>query len=167
MKVVLIAAIGKNRELGKNNKLIWPIKDDLFRFSQETKGHTVIVGRKTLESIPKGLPGRTVIAVSREPKIKNADHTFKSVEQAITYARAKNIGKGFKDKLFIIGGAQVYADAMKFADELDLTIIDAEEPGADTFFPVYEDLFYCRQQINMQEGDLAYKFTRWVKKDRS
>jgi dihydrofolate reductase len=123
----IIAAIGQRRELCKNNALLWAIPDDLKRFKQLTMGHPIIMGRKTFESIGRPLPGRTNLVVSRSGL---------SLEEALTQAQRAPGGK----EIFVIGGAQIYEQALPLADKLYLTIIDASDKDADIFFPAYENI---------------------------
>lgn len=133
-----IAATGKNRELGKGNRLLWAIPEDLKRFKALTDGHPIIMGRKTFESLPRRpLPGRTNIVVTRNANW-SAEGALRagSIEEAIELA--KNALGG--DEIFVIGGAEIYAAALPHVDILDLTLIDAAAE-ADAFFPAYEALF--------------------------
>jgi len=126
--ISIIAAIGKNGELGKNNDLIWHLPNDLKRFKQVTAGHHVIMGRKTYESLGRPLPNRTNIIITR-----NADYKAKgciivhSLEEAINAAKEDT-------NPYILGGAEIYKQAIQIADYLDLTHVDAAL-DADAFFP--------------------------------
>jgi dihydrofolate reductase len=137
----LIAAIGKgNRALGKDNQLIWHIPEDLKRFKALTLGHPVIMGRKTWESLPekfRPLPGRQNIVITRQNDY-HAEGAIvsNSLEDAIISAQ-KTEGV---DELFIIGGGELYKEALPFANKLYLTLIDEEKEG-DVFFPAFEDRF--------------------------
>jgi dihydrofolate reductase len=130
--ISIIAGIGKNRELGAENKLLWNIPEDLKWFREKTDSHPVIMGRKTYESIGRLLPHRPNLIITR-------DDTFSvpggiichSLDEAIV--KAKNIDQ---TEIFIIGGANVYTQAIKIADKLYLTIVDADF-HADTYFPEY------------------------------
>lgn len=127
--ISLIAAIGKNNELGKDNTLIWQMPADMKFFRETTKGHAIIMGRKTFESIGKALPNRKNIVITRDKKYKK-----ESVEIAHSLIEALKMAN-IKDEVFIIGGAEIYKQAMDFADKLYITHIDAEDKKADTFFP--------------------------------
>lgn len=126
----MIAVIGKNRELGKDNHLVWNIPSDLKRFRDITRGHAVIMGRKTLESIGHPLPDRKNIVITHQKVIPGVTVTS-SLDEAIAQA-----GEG---EVFIIGGASVYAQGIAKADRLYLTLVDAAAPSADAFFPAYPD----------------------------
>lgn len=131
--ISLIAAIGKNNELGKQGKLLWSLPADMKHFKETTSGHPVIMGRKTFESIGKPLPNRKNIVITRDKKYQHdgIDITH-SLNEALSRARTTLA----QDKeIFIIGGAEIYEQAMPFANKLYITHIDAEDKKADTFFP--------------------------------
>ncbi len=135
-RVSIIAAIGKNRELGKNGDLIWRISADLKHVKDLTMGHPLIMGRKTYESIGKPLPGRTMIVVTRGNTPIPGCIVKNSLEDALIEAKAID-----PNEVFIFGGAQLYEQALPVTDRLHLTRIDAEDPEADTFLPPYKDTF--------------------------
>src|SRR3989338_10723261 len=133
--VSAIAAIGKNRELGKRSDLIWRIPDDLKRLKALTTGHVVIMGRKTYESIGRPLPNRTNIIVTRNP-----DFTAPGCLVATSVPDALDLAREHEtEEIFILGGAEIYTQALPFTDRLYLTIVDATDPEADTFFPDYSE----------------------------
>ena len=139
-RICAVVAIGKNRELGKNGKLLWHIPDDLKRFKRLTLGHPLIMGRKTFESIVGyvggPLSGRTNIVITRNSTWRYPDViVMPTLETAIEKAKELDF-----EEIHIGGGAQVYEQALPFINKLYLTLIDAEG-DADTFFPPYEDLF--------------------------
>ena len=130
-----IAAIGKNRELGKNDKLIWRIPEDMKHFIALTTGHPVIMGRKTFESIGKPLPGRTNIVITRNQDYQSLGCiVVQTIEDAIAEA-----GKHDQNEIFIIGGGEIYNLAFGLTDRLYLTIVDAEDKNANVFFPDYSN----------------------------
>lgn len=162
MKVILIAAIGKNREIGLNNELIWRISDDMQHFREQTRDQTVIMGMNTYKSIGRILKHRTNIILSRSDiKIPNAI-VATTVLDVLLYAKSMLL-----EKVFVIGGGSIYKEFMPFATELYLTKIDAEEPKADSFFPEYEQDFYERHNVPYcdEKTGLNYSFTRYIKKD--
>lgn len=133
-RVSIIAAIGKNRELGRRNELIWRIREDLQRFKKITTNHPIIMGRKTYESIGKPLPERTNIVVTRSVKEIPGCVVTHSFEAALELAQ-----KIDPEEVFVIGGAELYAQAVPFADRMYLTLIESEVADADVFFPPYKD----------------------------
>jgi len=130
MKLSIIAALGKNNEIGKGNQLLCHLPADLKRFKSITTGHTVIMGRKTFESLPNGaLPNRRNIVISRNPElIVEGAEVYSSLDQALL----KCIDEA---EVFITGGAQIYKQALPVADKLYITKIHAAFPEADAFFP--------------------------------
>lgn len=124
----IIAAIGQNNALGKDNQLIWHLPADLKRFKKVTSGHHVIMGRKTFESLGKPLPNRTTIIISRD-KNYHADGciTVNSLTEAIKAAQND-------DNPYILGGAEIYKQSMDIADVLDLTFVH-QAFEADVYFP--------------------------------
>ena len=126
--ITIIAAIANNNALGKNNQLIWHLPADLKRFKTTTSGHHIIMGRKTFESLKKALPNRTNIIITRS-KNYNAENCIvvNSLHKALLAAKDDS-------KPYILGGAQIYKQAIKFADRLDITFVH-HEFEADAFFP--------------------------------
>ncbi len=151
--ISIIAVIGKNRELGKDNKLLWHIPEDLKRFKQLTLGHPIIMGHTTYKSIGRPLPGRTNIVISRnhDLDLKNCLLAH-SIEEAI--AKAKNIDQ---EEIFIIGGGKIYTQTINLADRLYLTIV-AATADADTFFPDYHQFTKIISCHSGQSGNLKYKY---------
>lgn len=144
--VSIIAAIGENRELGKNNRLLWDIPEDMGHFRSITRGHAVIMGRKTYESIGHALPDRPNIVITRDDTFTTPDGCFiaHSLEEALELGKEKE-----ETELFIIGGANIYQQAIDSADKLYLTVVHQSFPDADTFFPDYSRF---SQIISRKEG---------------
>ena len=131
--ITIIAAVAKNRAIGYKNKLIYWLPNDLKRFKQLTTGHTIIMGRNTFLSLPKGaLPNRRNIVLSRTQKDFPGCDTYASLKEALAHCTPD-------EDVYIIGGASVYKQAMPLADRLWLTEIDDVPEEADTFFPDYSD----------------------------
>lgn len=129
MILSIIAAIARNRAIGFENKLLYRLPNDLKRFKALTTGHTIIMGRKTFESLPKGaLPNRRNIVLSRQGIQPEGTERFASLEAALAACRAD-------EEVFIIGGASVYREALPLADKLCITHIDGIPGQADAFFP--------------------------------
>lgn len=129
-ELTIIVAAGEDNAIGKNNDLIWHLSDDLKRFKAITNGHHIIMGRKTFESFPKPLPNRTHIVITRQDNYKVPDGVIvvNSMADAIDAARKDG-------RPFIIGGGEIYKQAMDVADKLELTRVHASFENADTFFP--------------------------------
>lgn len=131
-KVSIIAAIAENRAIGKDNKLLWHIPEDLARFKKITFNHPVIMGRTTFKSLGKPLPYRINIVVTRNKNYQvEGCLIVNSLEEAIRQACEND-----EKEIFIIGGGQIYEQAIKFADKLYLTVVKGNFE-ADTFFPDY------------------------------
>jgi len=164
-RICAVVAIGKNRELGLEGKLLWHIPDDLKRFKQLTLGHPVIMGRKTFESIlgytqGKPLSGRTNIVVTRDPEWSYEGVLVAStLEEAL--AKAKELDT---DEIHIGGGAQIYEQALPYIDKLYLTLVD-DEKKADTFFPEYEKEF--TKKVFEEEREWNGLKYRWVDLERT
>jgi dihydrofolate reductase len=161
--VAAIAAIGKNRVLGKENKLLWHIPDDLKRFKQLSEGHPIILGRKTFESIVgylgKPLPNRQNIVVTRD-----ADWKYEGVITASTVEEALEKAKALDQEWITIGGgAQIYEAAMPYTTRLCMTLIEAEAEG-DTFFPEYEAEF--TEEVFREEREWNGLKYAWVDLER-
>lgn len=131
-RISIIAAIGKNRELGKGNDLIWRVSPDLKRVKELTMGHPIIMGRKTFESIGRPLPGRTNIVVTSAQMCIEGCLVFNTFEKALEAARAVD-----EEEIFIFGGASIYEVSLPFVDRLYLTLVDAYDSHADVYFPEY------------------------------
>ena len=133
MKVNMIAAVARNRAIGFENKLIYWLPNDLKRFKQLTTGHTVVMGRRTFESLPKGaLPNRRNCVLTRSIHSLPGCECFASWDEFIATCSAD-------EDIYIIGGASLYKELLGVADRLCLTEIDDTPANADTFFPDYSD----------------------------
>lgn len=126
--IIMIAAAAENNALGKNNDLVWHLPDDFKRFKKLTSGHHIIMGRKTFESFPKLLPNRTHIIITRQ-KDYQPQHCIvvDSIEKALEFIPEE-------DDVFIIGGGEIYKQALDYTDVIELTRVHASF-DADTFFP--------------------------------
>lgn len=133
--IVLIAAVAKNRVIGRDNQLLWNIPEDMAHFKALTQGHPVLMGRKTWESLPprfRPLPGRRNIVISRQ-----ADYVAAGAETAGSLeAGLALLAPG--EKLFVIGGAEIYEQALPFATQMELTEVDLA-PDGDAWFPAFAD----------------------------
>ena len=131
--ISIIAAVAANRAIGFENKLIYWLPNDLKRFKALTTGHTIIMGRHTFESLPKGaLPNRRNVVLSKSRQEFPGCDTYKSLEEAI-----ESCGKD--EDIYIIGGAHVYEQALPIANRLCLTEIHDTPTNADAFFPDYSN----------------------------
>ena len=162
--VVIVVAMGRNRALGLSDKLLWHIPDDLKRFRALTKGHPIILGRKTFESIlgyiGKPLPDRLNIVLTKDANWSYPGvEVVHSLEEGLKIARAQN-----PSEIHIGGGAAVYEQVLPQVDILRLTLID-DEKEADSFFPPYEHLFTKKTFEEEREWEgIRY---RWVDLERA
>lgn len=154
MKISAIAIISKNRGLGLENHLLFHIPGELPRFKMITSGHPVIMGRRTHESIGRLLPNRTNIIVSRNPDyVVNGAVMVSSLEDALKAAQ----GSKGSEEIFILGGGQIFYEALPIVDRLYLTVVDTEVP-ADTFFPDYSEFKKVITQEEKTDWDFPYTF---------
>lgn len=163
-RISIIAAIGKNRELGLGNKLLWNIPADLKRFRSLTLGHPVIMGQNTFDSIVvmlgKPLPGRTNIVTTLDRGYGKEWADNKAVRIVYSPEEALEAGRSLdSEEVFIGGGAQIYTLMLPYAERLYLTLIE-DEKEADAFFPPYERIFTKKlaEELGEHEG-MQY---RWV-----
>lgn len=132
MILTLIAAIAENNALGKNNQMLWHLPDDFKRFKQITSGHYIIMGRKTFESLPGMLPNRTHIIITRQEDFKVEGCIIaNSLEDALATCPQD-------EEVFVIGGGEIYKQALPKADKLDLTRVHGIAPDADAYFPEFD-----------------------------
>jgi len=126
--IIMIAAVAENNALGKNNDLLWHLPNDFKRFKEVTSGHHIIMGRKTFESFPKPLPNRTHVIITRQKdfEYKNCI-VVQDIEKAIAVCPTS-------EDLYIIGGGEIYKQAILFADQLDITLVH-HSFDADVYFP--------------------------------
>ena len=149
--ISLIAAVGKNYELGKDNKLIWHFKKDMEYFKEVTTGKTVVMGRKTYESIGRPLPNRRNIVITS--RMLEGVETVKTVDEILD----------MHDDIFIIGGASIYEEFIKYADKIYLTLID-KEYDADTYFPTFDENQFKKTVIKEEtENDIKLTFALYTK----
>ena len=157
IKLISIAAIADNNAIGKNNDLVWHLPDDFKRFKALTSGHYIILGRKTFESFPKPLPNRTHVIITRQKNFQAPGHiVVNSLNEAIA-AIPKN-----EEKAFVIGGGEIYKQAMSRVDQLEITHVHTTVEG-DTFFPeidqkqwkVIEETYHPKDERH--QFDFTYK----------
>jgi dihydrofolate reductase len=153
VKLLIIAALSRNRVIGKSGKLPWHISEDLRRFKRLTTGHAVLMGRKTFESLGKPLPDRrNVVLTSRSlPRIE----TYSSIPLALE-ALAN------EDKVFVIGGGEIFRQFLERSDGWYLTLVEREVDG-DTFFPPYEHLIGNMFLLVKKEEHEGFTFLDYVK----
>ena len=156
--ISIIAAIGKNNELGKNNKLIWHIKEDMKYFREKTLGHKVIMGSRTWDSLPEKLPQRENIVVTTR-EFEGPDLIAHGVDEIIEKYADSN------EEVFVIGGGTLYMQFLPYAKNLYLTEVDNTDKKATTYFPEFDKSKYNREVLKKgSENGLDYAFVKYTKK---
>lgn len=132
MKISLIVAVAEDRAIGDKGNLLWHLSSDLKRFKAITTGHTIIMGRKTYDSLPNGaLPNRRNIVISRQLKNLKDAEVYSDIDEALKATSDENI-------VYIIGGGEIYKKTFPRADELHITLVHKSYPEADTRFPEWK-----------------------------
>ncbi|NNE33021.1 MAG: Pr2TM family membrane protein [Winogradskyella sp.] len=153
-ELTIIVAAGENNAIGKDNDLIWHLSDDLKRFKTLTNGHHIIMGRKTFESFPKPLPNRTHIVITRQKNYEVPDGVI------VVNNLADAIDASRKDKQpFIIGGGEIYKQAINLADKIELTRVHATFEDADTFFPEIDETKWDEVTRTKHDSDGKHAFS--------
>lgn len=160
-ELTIIVAAAENDAIGKGNKLIWHLSDDLKRFKTLTNGHHIIMGRKTFESFPKPLPNRTHVVITRQTNYKVPDGVIvvNNLEDAIDACKSDA-------QPFIIGGGEIYKQALDFADKIELTRVH-EHFDADTYFPKIDENIW-KETANTfhkkdEKHDYEFSFLTYVR----
>lgn len=159
--ITIIAAVGKNLELGKDNKLIWPIKEDLQFFRNNTINKPIVMGRNTLESLPCLLSKRKhiVLTTNKQLTLDKSIQVYHNIEEILKYI------KEYKEEVMIIGGASLYKQFLVYANKLLLTEIAATDSSADAFFPKFNKSEWERKILSEhEEKDLKYKHIAYTRK---
>lgn len=162
-KITLIAAMASNRAIGLNGEMPWHLPAELRHFKAVTMGKPIVMGRKTWESIGRVLPGRQNIVVTRNASFRAPGCDLAgSLEQAISLARGEEV--------MIIGGGELYRQALPVADRMILTEVDCE-PQADTWFPDWDPSQWQEVGVRQEQADeknpYAYRVVEWVRKNGS
>ena len=158
MSYSIIAAVGKNRELGKDNDLIWHLPNDLKFFREVTNGKTIIMGRKTFYSLPKMLPNRKHIVISSSNNFNSEVKVYNNLEELLEDYKDSN------EELFVIGGGSIYKLFIDIADNLYLTEIDAECLDASVYFPEFDKNNYEKTILKENEDNgIKYKHVLYKK----
>ena len=161
--ITIIAAVAANRAIGFENKLLYWLPNDLKRLKTLTTGHTIVMGRRTFESLPKGaLPNRRNVVITRQTDYAAPNiEVFHSFDEALQACATD-------EEVFIIGGESVYEAALPKADRLCLTHIEATPDEADTFFPAYDASQWIIESEEHYQPDeknrLPYSFINYIRK---
>lgn len=159
MNISMIACVGKNLELGKNNDLIWHLPNDLKFFKKTTLGKTVIMGRRTFESLPGVLPKRRniVLMLPSEEPIDGVD-IYYNIPSLL-----KDLGE---EEVFIIGGASIYKQFLPYAKRLYLTEVNESCPDASVYFPTFDKNLYNKTILGENnDNGINYQFTLYERRD--
>lgn len=160
--ITMIASVGKNLEIGKNNQLLWPIKEDLKFFKEQTMGKPIVMGMSTFESMNRRkLPGRqSVILTRKNIELDNDIIIIHSIDELLNYIEEYN------DEVMIIGGATVYAQMLNYSNKLVLTEVEKECNDADSYFPEFNKDEWSREVLNeLEEKNIKYKHLIYTKKE--
>lgn len=160
MNISMIASVGKNNELGKDNNLIWRFKEDLKFFKEITTGHVIVMGRKTFESLPKMLPNRHHIVITSKNNINNEVEVFKNIDDFLYNY------KDYDDEIFIIGGSSIYNSFLDYSNKLYLTEIDSEDKEADVYFPSFDKSLWYKEYLSKikEDNNIRYRHVLYRKK---
>ncbi|MBP5392738.1 MAG: dihydrofolate reductase [Bacteroidaceae bacterium] len=161
-QISIIAAIAENNAIGLNGKLLYWIPADLKRFKALTTGHTIIMGRKTFDSLPKGaLPNRRNVVLTRSKQTFEGAETFSSLSKALASCSPE-------EDIYIIGGASVYAEALPLANRLYMTEVHDTPKEADAFFPKFNrdewEVVSLEKHEPDEKNDQFYDFIDYVRK---
>lgn len=161
MKISIIAAIGENNELGKNNDLIWHLPNDLKFFKSVTTGKTVLMGRNTFWSLPKVLPNRTNIVIT------DMDEDYP--KEVVIYNSIEAFLEDYKnteEEVFIIGGASIYSQFINIADKIYLTEVAATCDDAQVYFPQFDKEQYEKDIVGQNEDNgISYKHVLYKRRN--
>lgn len=155
----MIAAVGKNMELGKNGGLIWKLPNDLKFFKEQTTGKKVFMGKRTFESLPKKLPNREHFVLTDE----NIDADGINLIWDLNKYVEENVDS--EEEIFVIGGGMVYKQMLPFAKRLVLTEVEAEDNEADTYFPKFNKDEWIKNVLSENsDGDIKYSHVEYIRK---
>ncbi len=159
MKLSIIACVGKNLELGKENNLIFRIKEDQKYFKEVTLNHIVVMGRKTYESLPGILKNRKNVVITKSENVFPEEvEVYRSIEEFM------EVYKDYRDEIFVIGGASIYRQFLDFCDKLYLTEVE-ESADAEVYFPEFDKTLYEKEIIKSgEEKSLKYQFAIYRRK---
>lgn len=149
----IVVAIGKNREIGKKNSLLWHIPEDLKHFKNLTLNSKIIMGKNTYISIGKPLANRENIVISEEIIDNEKVITYNNLEKCLSENK----------KAYIIGGQSIYEQTLEYADELHISYIDREDADADAFFPEFEHLF----TLKSKEIKIGFEYRIYERKQKN
>ena len=169
-KVIHIVCTGKNGEIGYDSKLLFNLPPDMKFFREQTLGHTILMGRKTVESLPKPLDRRVIFCVSDSYKESSTKYAFKSMMLKLALSCSRWQSDQLKtDKIFVGGGSQLYRSTFDITDELWITEVANDVDNCDTWYKIPKDDFTIFEYTNWMDhtnplGEtLTYRFTKWTR----
>lgn len=156
--IKMIAAVGHNLELGKDNDLIWHLKEDMAFFKEQTMGHKIIMGYNTYLSLPKHLKGREYIILTHRDINLDNGLIFHEIKDLINYLSTLN------EDVYVIGGATIYKEFLEYANELILTEIE-DTKEASVYFPNFDKKLYNKEILSsLEEDGIKFKHVKYTKK---
>ena len=161
MKISIVVAVSENGVIGKDNRLLWRLSNDLRRFKEITSGHHMLMGRKTFESIGRPLPNRTTLIITKNVSYSFEHcYTFASIPEAIDFARDRN-----EQELFIVGGGEIFRQTLSLAETIHLTIVHTEIEG-DTHFEYDDSSWVVVQKESVPADDKNEYDSTYLKLER-
>ncbi len=154
MKLIIIAAVSRNRVIGNQGNVPWDIPEDLARFMRITTGHTVLMGRKSFESLGRPLPNRRNVVLTR--RTISGVETYPTIESAL-----KALQK--EQEVYVIGGGEIFARMIGIVDMMRLTVVERQVQG-DTFFPPYEDLVATEFELVAEEHHDGFRYVDYERR---
>lgn len=166
MIISAIAAMASNRVIGRDGDLPWNIPEDMKFFREKTKGHIMVMGRKTFESFPKLLPGRLHVIITRQEGYQPEDtHVFHSLAAALDFCKTTTQQHADKwgEEIFIVGGGEIYKEALPHTDRIYLTEIHKEVSG-ETRFPEFDKTVFRETERVPRKGDPDFDFVTYKRR---
>jgi dihydrofolate reductase len=169
VEVALIAALDRGFAIGRGNALPWSLPDDLKRFKALTLGHTILMGRKTADSLGRALPGRRNLVLTRSGRVPfEGMEAVASIDEALACVRDPQSAVDTRPTLMVIGGGEVYAQALPMATRLHLTWVDTRIDGADAWFPRFDAAAWTMTDSESHAADArhaqAFRFADYVRR---
>lgn len=157
--ITMIAAVGQNRELGKDNQLLWHLPEDLKFFKEQTMGKPIVMGKKTLDSLPRLLPGRLHLVLTHQELEPNDQiKVFHDMSSLVDFIATLD------QEVMVIGGAQVYKEMLDLSDKMLLTEVE-DSKEADVYFPEFDKTkWHCQELCSHQDGPIRYKHLSYTRK---
>jgi dihydrofolate reductase len=166
MRISAIAAMASNRVIGRDGDLPWDLPEDMKFFREKTKGHIMVMGRKTFESFPKLLPGRLHVIITRQEGFQpEGTHVFHDIKSALDFCKTTTQQHADKwgEEVFIVGGGEIYREALPYTDCIYLTEIHREMQG-QTKFPEFDKAIFRETARNSRSGEIPFDFVTYERR---